>query len=191
MSNSPTIKVAAFRLEHYELMQPDPMFTDGKDGINIKPLIRHGDGSTFFNADTGEVLACVGYVRKPGKPNVYWVWMIPAIGARRYMLRIARFIDKWTLTLCPGSRVECSVVAGFGPGLRLMRAIGFEQETPEHEPARLYDGERDHHLFARVLPADARGRNCHELLKDFAVLGAGRSVHDLQLRGGHGRICPL
>lgn len=183
------IDILPLRQEHLELIEPDPFFADVKDTMRFRPLLELGNGVALIDLDKAEILACYGYVWK--RHNVYWMWILPSARGSKNLIRLMRHFERWVQTLPAGTRIECSVMAEFSAGLRFVKALHFDQETPENEPARKYDGRNDHHLFSRTIDLDASRNHSRELLQDFVLLGAGRSVHDFQLRGGHGRICPL
>jgi hypothetical protein len=183
------IELLPLRQEHLELIEPDPFFADVKTGMKLAPLLTMGNGVSLIDMDRAEILACYGYVWK--RANVYWMWILPSARGSRNLIRLMRHFERWVTTLPARTRIECTVKADFEAGIRFVKALKFEQETPEDEPARKYDGRNDHHLFARCVGAEAIRNHSRELLQDFVLLSAGRGVHDLQLRGGNGRICPL
>lgn len=183
------IELLPLRQEHLELIEPDPFFADVKSGMKLAPLLSLGNGVSLVDMDKAEILACYGYVWK--RANVYWMWILPSARGSRNLIRLMRHFERWVTTLPARTRIECSVMADFTAGIRFVKALKFEQETPEDEPARFYDGKRDHHLFARAIAPEASTDHSRELLQDFVLLSGGRGIHDFQLRGGHGRISPL
>lgn len=127
---------------HFDLIDP---IAGTKDGALLGPMLENGLGTTWL--DDTEVLACAGFVERA--PKVYWAWLLPSLDGGRVLLRVVRFVKRWMATLDDESRIEAVVAADFAPGLRLVEMLGFERETGD-QGMRLWDGHRDHHLYARV-----------------------------------------
>ena len=171
------IEILPLRLEHLELLEPDPVFADVMDGLKIAPLLTMGNGVSLIDMVKGEVLACYGYVLR--RPSVYWMWVLPSRRGSRNLIRMVRHFERWFATLPGGTRVECSVHAQFLAGIRFVKAVGFQQETPDDQPAKLFDGRNDCHLFSRCTEPVSQG--LRGFLKDLSLL-TGR---------GHDRICAV
>ncbi len=109
-------------------------------------------GMGFAALDGGYVLGAGGLVR-------FWhgralAWMLPGRFAElRHIREAARFARRWLdgMQRAPEfRRIECHVLAGFRPGMRFVRELGFTAEaTLEAWDA---DG-NDHVQFKRIAPA--------------------------------------
>ncbi len=94
----------------------------------------------------GRVLACAGVIEMWPDRAMAWAWISSVAGP--YFAGVHRAVRRF-LDVCPFRRVELTVLAGFEPGMRWARMLGFTLETPE--PMRAYgvDG-CDYYLWARV-----------------------------------------
>lgn len=131
--------------EHFELIEPDPVFSGFKARMPIDVMLAGGKSMAWV--DGPDVLCIGGYVIR--RPGVAWMWFLPSRQGSRMLLRMARFFQRWVATLEDGIRIEATVLADFPEGNRFATLLGLERETAE--PMRLWDGHCDYHLYARVI----------------------------------------
>lgn len=106
------------------------------------------NGGAAFSGLVGDTVIAIGGVYEvwPGR-GVAWALLSRHAGA--HMVAIHRAVHGFLLQ-CQLPRVEAFVDADFGAGMRWMRALGFELETPA--PMRKYTPHgRDCYLFSRIL----------------------------------------
>jgi hypothetical protein len=132
--------------EHFDLIEPDPMFRDVKRRMNRDAIIKMGKAAAWVDTTSIEVLALAGFVIRC--PGVAWMWFLPSARGSRMLVRVTRFFGRWVASLDAGIRVEAHVLADFEAGNRWAEMLGMERETGE--PMRLWDGQHDYHLYARV-----------------------------------------
>lgn len=132
--------------EHFDLIEPDPVFRGIKARMNRDAILRAGKAMAWVDLGAAEVLAVGGYIIRC--PGVAWMWFLPSARGSRMLVRMTRFFGRWVASLDAGIRVEAHVLADFQEGNRWARMLGMERETGE--PMRLWDGQHDYHLYARV-----------------------------------------
>lgn len=141
---------APMTLEHFELIDPDPVFVGFKASMNASVLLSQGQSMAWIDTDKAEVLCIGGYVIR--RPGVGWMWFLPSRRGSAMLLRMTRFFQRWIATLDEGIRIEAAVLADFREGNRFAQLLGLDRETGE--PMRLWDGQSDYHLYARVTGAE-------------------------------------
>jgi hypothetical protein len=100
-----------------------------------------------YSAFVGDTLiACAGCVEI--WDNRAMAWALVSKDAGRHFFGVHRFVSGF-LAAAKWRRVEAYVDAGFEPGMRWMRMLGFMQETPEPMRSFRPDG-HDCFMFARV-----------------------------------------
>ena len=140
--------------EHFDLIEPDPVFADVKACMRRNVILSQGKAVAWVDLARVEVLALAGYVIRC--PGVAWMWFLPSVRGSRMLVRVTRFFGRWVASLDAGIRVEAHVAADFEAGNRWAAMLGMERETGE--PMRLWDGQRDYHLWSRIT-GDADGND--------------------------------
>lgn len=133
----------AWHLESLELQPSQAMFGDviHQPGY-AEMLVRAGPAFAAVQDDT--VLGCGGSVEM--YPTRAQIWSLISANAGRHMLGIHRAVEGY-LKQMPHRRVEAQVVAGFEPGARWLKRLGFEFEGTMR--AYAFNGS-DCWLYARV-----------------------------------------
>ncbi len=150
---------------HLELLQPDTAFQEAVEIHSIPSICAKSRGSSLVDMESGEVVACYGYIEP--MPGVYWVWMVPSLRARRNLIRIIRHFRRWFESLKPGTRIECHVLKGFEKGERFATAIGLAQEIGVVEAIN----GRPHSVFSMTKPGEFVSFAKSEFLYDAAFVG--------------------
>lgn len=104
-------------------------------------------GQSFVGVVDGRVIAAAGVLEVWEGRGIAWALLSRHAGA--HMVAIHRAVAGF-LAQCPLPRVEAFVDADFAAGMRWMRALGFENETPTGPMRKYTPGGRDCYLFARI-----------------------------------------
>ena len=106
---------------------------------------REGAPAVTIYDDDG-IVACMGLFPIGESKAVAWAFMGRSAG--KHLPYLFQFTAKH-LDAAPFRRIEATVVAGFEPGHRWHRMLGYVLETPEG--MKMYDGEGNtHYQYARV-----------------------------------------
>lgn len=102
-------------------------------------------GACWTVLSFGRPVACGGFRELwPGRAEV---WATLSDEAKPYAMRITRAVKRG-LDIHPAERIEATVLAGFEPGMRWARSLGFEEEGVR----RRYHQGRDHVAFVLLKP---------------------------------------
>lgn len=142
------MKIVAFRPEHVralELQDAQRYFAGQLSSADYGRMLANA-GQAFTALDGDRVIACSGCMEI--WDNRAMAWALIAKDAGRHMVGVHKAVAGF-LAGAKWRRIEASVDVGFEPGMRWLRMLGFQQETPD--PMRAYrpDG-GDSYLFARV-----------------------------------------
>jgi hypothetical protein len=144
------MKIIAFQAGHlYELKLQDAQQYFG-DEI-LKPyygemIARSGDAFTVKDGE--EVIMCCGcHELWNGRAEM---WALVSKSAGRHMASIHKAVKGYLLQ-ARWKRIEATVDAGFDAGMRWLKMLGFENETPIPMKGYRPNG-GDSYLFARVKP---------------------------------------
>lgn len=142
------MRVEAYRPEHLhalELQQAQAHFrgdVDSEAYARALAIPRH----SFTALDGDRVIACAGCVEI--WDNRAMAWALVSKDAGQHLLGVHRAVHGF-LMAAKWRRVEAYVDVGFEPGMRWMRLLGFELDTPVPVRAFRPDG-GDCFLFSRI-----------------------------------------